>query len=199
MKIVCIGDSITDDWRNRENPEELTAYVQYLPELLGGEHKYIQLGIGGSRSEHLLERYDEDVKAYEPDVLVLLVGINDVWHRHNQGVMTSVAQYKNNLTKLVSRAKRDFPNLKLVVLEPFLLPAEDKKAWRTELIEIIDACRDVAEEYADAFVPLDGIFASVRIKKDWTNYVDPDGVHPVDGGKRLIASYVAKAIKEFIK
>ena len=65
----------------------------------------------------------------------------------------------------------------------------------TELIEIIDACRDVAEEYADSFIPLDGIFAASRLNDEWTKYVHPDGVHPEDGGKRLIAKYVVQEIK----
>ena len=81
------------------------------------------------------------------------------------------------------------------MLEPFLLPAEDKKAWRTELMEIIDACRDVADEYADEYIPLNIIFASLCEKESWTNYVNPHGVHPEEGGKRLIANFVAKAIK----
>ena len=195
MRIVCIGDSITDDWRDRGNPEKLTAYVQYLPELLGEEHTYKQLGIGGSRSEHVLERYERDVKANLPDMLVMLVGINDVWHRHNEGIMTTVEQYKHNLTQIATKAKIDFPSVKLIMLEPFLLPAEDKKAWRTELMEIIDACRDVADEYADEYIPLNTIFASLCEKESWTNYVNPDGVHPEEGGKRLIANFVAKAIK----
>ena len=79
------------------------------------------------------------------------------------------------------------------MLEPFLLHnAPDKDGWREDLNAKIMAARRLAREYADAFVPLDGLFAAASVREA-PSYWAADGVHPTEAGARLIGEYYAGA------
>ena len=93
MKILFFGDSITDMSRNRnENAEEIYTYGSGYPMLVASalyrknplEYQVINRGIGGDRSVDLYARIKRDVWNLNPDVLSILVGINDIWHELNE-------------------------------------------------------------------------------------------------------------------
>jgi len=85
---------------------------------------------------------------------------------------------------------RDFAKIhgaKIVVMEPFLLPCPpDRLAWREDLDPKIDAARRLAREFADVYVPLDGLFAAAALSTG-PEYWAGDGVHPSIAGAQLMA------------
>ena len=90
-------------------------------------------------------------------------------------------------------------NAKIVMIEQFLLPAEDKLYFREDLDPKIQITRKLAREYADVFIPLDGLLASHICHDDWQK-VSEDGVHPTyfHGAEvigKIYADYVEKLIK----
>ena len=88
MKIVFQGDSITDAGRDRRNYHHLGyGYPWYTAEQLKStfpetEFEFINQGISGNRTCQLFDRLYLDAIAFEPDVISVLIGINDIWHRH---------------------------------------------------------------------------------------------------------------------
>lgn len=197
MKILFQGDSITDADRDRSDYHNLAGYTAYVAQELGNKHEYINLGISGDTSAMLLDRYESDIKNINPDIMTLLIGINDIWRRHDENTYISPEQYNKNVTEIITRLKNDCPNVKIIILEPFLLPAKERLFWAGELGEIIRECRQVALKYADGYVALDGIFAKKMMETGW-EILSADGVHPLDEGRKLIAKHLVEEIKKFL-
>jgi acyl-CoA thioesterase-1 len=84
--------------------------------------------------------------------------------------------------------------MRIVMLEPFLLPVpDDRRAWREDLDPKIAAVRRVAAECADVYVPLDRIFTTSCAVTPADHWL-PDGVHPSPAGHDLIATIWLKAV-----
>ncbi len=193
MKILFQGDSITDTDRDRTKLHDLTGYTKYVAEILGDGNEYINKGVAMDKSRDVLNRFDADIKPFKPDIMTLLVGTNDVWHAFNREEYTSPEQYAKTVEEILLKTREISPNVKFILLEPYLLPAPEKTYWRSNMINIIDACRRVAVKYADEYVALDGLFAEQWVKTPWQELA-ADGVHPTDKGHQMIAKYLAEAI-----
>ena len=84
------------------------------------------------------------------------------------------------------------------MLEPFLLPAPEKEYFRVDLNPKIDIIRKLAREFADYYIPLDGLFAQACVEKD-SSYWSADGVHPNANGSEFIGRIYADAFKKIIE
>lgn len=202
MKILFQGDSITDAGRDRSDPHELgNGYPKYAAENISNAYprvgfEFINLGISGDRAESLLARWEEDAIAIQPDVTSILIGVNDTWHRaEKQNWMPH--DYFEGCYRSCLEALKTKTNTKIIILEQFLCFTEDKYFFRQDLDPKIQITRKLAREYADAFVPLDGIFAAHSIDREPT-YWAADGVHPTEAGARLIAKYYLEAFKQVL-
>ena len=198
MRVLFQGDSITDAGRSREDLTDLgPGYPRYAAALLRErypqqEWTFINRGISGNRTGDLLARWQEDCIDLQPDLVSILIGINDTWRAFNSNNPTSVERFEENYRRLLEET-RAHTHAKILMLEPFVLHnTPDKDAWRADLDPKIQAVRRLAWQYADAYVPLDGLFAAACMEQGplyWT----ADGVHPVEAGARRIAAYYADA------
>lgn len=194
MKIVFQGDSITDCGRDRSDPHNLAGYTTYVAEALGNENEYFNFGISGDRSVDVLSRFEADFShCGKPDVYCMLIGINDVWRNHDSNLYTSPEQYYENVKTILQKVRKVNPNCRIVLLEPFLLPSPDKAHWVGEVACFAAKLRLIAAEYADAYIPFDGIFAKECVHENYQEY-SADGVHPTDKGNRLMAMFIAAEI-----
>ena len=164
MRILFQGDSITDAGRDKRNYRDMGAgYPKYAVEHIKAAHPdtdfdFINLGIGGNRTDQLFDRLYKDAIALEPDVISILIGINDVWHRHGgDRIATTDAQIELNYRTILEELKAK-TNAKIMILSPYLLDCEGKDAIRADLEKILPVIRGLAEEYADVYVPLDKHF-----------------------------------------
>ncbi|MBQ8415399.1 MAG: SGNH/GDSL hydrolase family protein [Clostridia bacterium] len=200
MKILFQGDSITDAGRNYDDfhdlgngyaknaAEKITAAFPTLP------FEFIDLGICGNRSIDLVERLQRDFIDVQPDIVSILIGINDVWHRHNHNRPMSDEQFEANYRQVLERIRKE-TNAKILIMAPFLLPSEDKESWRSEVDSIAGVVRRLAKEYADAYLPLDELFATLPSAGEYAR----DGVHPNDKGAEFIGSRYLEAITPLIR
>ena len=205
MKIVFQGDSITDAGRDKRNyhhmgngyPKFAVAHIQEaFPDV---EFEFINQGIGGNRTDQLFDRLYPDAIAFEPDIISILIGINDVWHRHGTGrIETTDAQIVTNYRAILERLKAQ-TNAKIVMLSPFLLDNEEKEAWRPEVDRVIAIVRTLADEFADAYVPLDKLFEEALKTQPEPQYYSADGVHPNDNGRAFIGKHYFDAIAPLIE
>ena len=174
MKILFQGDSITDANRNRANIHDLgQGYAKYAAPLIEAakpdmSFEFINLGISGNRSDDILVRTQTDIIDIDPDVISILIGINDVWHRHSHGREMTDEQFEANFRAMLERIRRE-THAKILILCPFLLPSADKEDWRDEVERIAAIVRRLADEYADAYLPLDEKFASYSVTISWAN------------------------------
>lgn len=195
--VLFFGDSITDAGR-RNDPDELgDGYVRAIAEELGTTAPAITVvnrGIGGDRTGDLIARLEEDVIALEPDVVSILIGINDVWRRYDADEETSAEQFEANLRTILT-AIRDRTGARLLIVEPFLLPVADKLHYREDLDPKIAVERRLAEEFGATFVELDAPLIALG-QESTPETVAPDGVHPSADGHRFIANAWLSAFGE---
>ena len=130
-KIVFYGDSITDASRVKEAQGAMnsTAYgYGYVLQIAGrilaekpNDYHIINTGISGNRICDLYARIKKDVWNYEPDVLSILVGVNDVWHGINSNNGTKLDEFKACYEEIIANTIKKLPNIKIMLLEPFFL------------------------------------------------------------------------------
>ena len=184
MKVLFQGDSITDAGRDYADPHHLgDGYPKYAAEAIRERFpdetfEFINLGISGNRTTDLLERWQKDCIAVQPDVLSILIGINDTWRRYDSNLPMTVEEYEANYRRLVQDVKEN-TKAKLLLLEPFLLHADPaKECFREDLDPM--------------FLPLDGLLAAASVIEEPSHW-SGDGVHPNEAGSRLIGRYYAEA------
>ena len=196
MKILFQGDSITDAGRNREDPHDLgQGYPKYAAKFIAEmypdeEFEFIDLGISGNKTEDLVARLQSDFIDIHADVVSVLIGVNDTWHHAGDCSWVGAGEFEGRLRTIYGAIKDT--GAKLMVLEQFLLPFPDKLYWRVDLDPKIQIQRKAARDYADIYVPLDGLLAAALIGHDMHEYSD-DGVHPNAYGSEFIGRIYADA------
>jgi lysophospholipase L1-like esterase len=192
------GDSITDCLRDRtrDGPNDPVAlgagYVGRIAgDLLalrpGAGLKIYNRGISGDRTVDLLGRWRRDALALQPDVVSILVGVNDTWHEHLTGNGISVPRYAEFYRMLLADTLQARPRVRLVLGEPFALPGgEFKAAWFDELRARGAVVRQLAQEFGAAFVPYQGMFEAACQRYSPAELA-ADGVHPSPLGHQMMA------------
>ena len=204
MKIVFQGDSITDAGRDKRNYHHMgNGYPKYAAEQIAEafpdtEFEFINLGISGNRTCQLCDRIYNDAIAFQPDVISVLIGINDVWHRYGgTQIATTDAQIELNYRTLLTRIRQE-TNAKIVMLSPYVLDCENKQHMKEDLKTVLPIVRKLADEFADAYVPLDELFEEAIKTQPEPLYYSADGVHPNANGSAFIGEHLAKVFAELM-
>ena len=206
IKIVFQGDSITDAGRDKRNYHHMgNGYPKYASTLIAENHpdvefEFINFGISGNRTSQLFDRLYTDGIAFEPDIISILIGINDIWHRYGGGkIATTDAQIELNYRSILERIRKE-TNAKIIILSPYLLKREtsDADVIREDLKTVLPIVRKLADEFADVYIPLDEHFAVAEPLAEPYFYSN-DGVHPNPNGAEFIGKIYAEAIKPLIE
>ena len=203
MKILFQGDSITDAGRDRRNYHHLgNGYPKYAAQYITAENpdidfEFINFGISGNRTSQLFDRLYSDAIAFEPDIVSVMIGINDIWHRHTHRVMTRDEQIEANYRAILTDLKK-YTNAKIIVISPYLLDCEDKEPVREDLKTVLPIVRKLADEFADVYIPLDEHFEQALKTAPEKLYYSADGVHPNANGAEFIGRLYANAIKKLL-
>jgi lysophospholipase L1-like esterase/RimJ/RimL family protein N-acetyltransferase len=196
--ILFQGDSITDANRNRYSAYDLgKGYVNRLLDMVNN-CLLINKGISGDRTTELLMRWEKDAVSIQPDLISIMIGINEVWHKYKHNKFMTPQIFKQNYIKLIEEIKEKSPHTKILLIEPFAFPiGEYNPCWKNDLEEEITIVSELAKTYADYYIPMQSIF-NLHAEKIEMKKLLGDGVHPTDLGHKLIAKEVAKSIKEFL-
>lgn len=186
--ILFLGDCITGADRNLEDNNDLgNGYVSRIGDALKPYRiKIVNMGTDENKTVDLLNQYDLNVKPFNPDVVTVYIGMNDVWHHYSRNIETTNDEFEHNFETLLKKIKTDF-NVPIIIIEPFIIDiTPELTKMREELWQKVDIIRRLARKYADEYIALDGSFASACIKHELT-YYSLDGVHPTDEGHKFIA------------
>ncbi|MBE6576976.1 MAG: hypothetical protein E7653_02415 [Ruminococcaceae bacterium] len=215
VKIVFQGDSITDAGRDRRNYHDVgPGYAKYATEHMVAAHpeiefEFINQGISGNRTSQLFDRFYNDALSFDPDIISILIGINDIWHRHSGNkIATSDAQLELNYRSILERIRKE-SNAKIMILSPFLFDEDTKVGARKEIAKFLPEMREeldrvikivkgLADEYADVYVPLHEHFEQALKENPEPLYYSVDGVHPNVNGRAFIGKIYAEAIEELL-
>ena len=205
MKILFQGDSITDAGRDWGNDAQLgRGYAHLVEAALGFEepnqHIFINKGISGNRIVDLYARIKRDIINYNPDVMSILIGVNDVWHEIGDSPNGVAAdKFFKIYSMLIEEIKEALPNIKIMILEPFVLEASaTENNWeffKTETKKRAEMAKKIAEKFDLPFIPLQKGFDELA-KKAPNNYWLGDGVHPTAKGHEFIKNQWLNAYKK---
>ena len=208
--ILFQGDSITDCGRSREATLEVTRPADFgfgYPNLVTGtllaanpgQYQCIDRGISGNRVVDLYARWKIDALNLKPDLISILIGVNDVWHEFSRGNGVETERYAEIYRMLLAWTRKVLPEVKLMILEPFALESEVvSPEFLADVKDHAAAAKAVAEEFNAVFVPLqDKLDAAAKLAPN--SYWLFDGVHPTPAGHRLIADEWLKASESLLK
>lgn len=197
--VLFQGDSITDAGREKEkelpnNPRSFgsgyaflaaSALLNALPEK---ELTIYNRGISGNKVYQLADRWQKDCIDLKPDVLSILIGVNDYWHKRNGKYDGTIEVYENDYRKLLQQTKEKFPGIKLVLCEPYyvLNTSAVDETWVAPMKEYQAVAKKLAKEFNTLWVPFQEVFDEA-IKHAPATYWTGDGVHPGMPGAQLMA------------
>ena len=205
MKILFQGDSVTDAGRDLSNLADMgEGYPKFASAMIqdsypDGSFEFVNLGISGNRTEHLVERMEADFIEIQPDIVSILIGVNDVWHHYAfEYVETTDEQFESNYRTLLEGLKSR-TTARILMIQPFLLETVDpaKQELCEELARKQSIVKRLADEYADAYLPLDEVLHSMT--EEEPAYYAADGVHPTPDGACCIGEAYLGAIAPLIE
>lgn len=200
------GDSITDCGRDRENTAANRAqslgcgYVNMVGVALLAQHPELNLsclnrGFSGNIVQQLEARWQEDALDLKPDVLSILVGINDA-ARGAMGSGHAPQAYDACYRGILDASRKQNPNLKIVVGEPFfILVKEEQRCWIEGLEARRAMARRIADNYNAVWVPYQSMFDEA-LKQAPVSYWLPDGVHPTLAAHCRMAQLWLKCVRQ---
>lgn len=204
--VLFIGDSITEWGRDDAAGSIGHGYVRMAADGWAAAHPdhpitVVNKGIGGNRAVDLRERWTRDAIDVAPDVVTLMVGINDTWRRFDAGDATSTESYEADLRHILGRLAAE-TSAQVLLIEPFVLPVRaDQWEWREDLDARIAVVRRVAAETGAALLAADGLLTELAVNaggnsggeaRGFARYAD-DGVHLTDeGNTELAAAWLAR-------
>ena len=199
------GDSITDCSRERNDMEPDSqrvfmgsGYAAMAAARIWLDHaqdnwRIINRGISGNRVVDLYARWKVDALNLNPDIISILIGVNDTWHEVSRQNGVEVPRYDEFLRRLLAWSREVNPDVKLVLIEPFVLPfgAADE-SWQEEISARAEVVKKAAADFGAIFVPIQEKLNALA-KVTSMNYCLRDGVHPTPAGHQLIADDWLKA------
>ena len=211
MKILFQGDSITDGNRYKSKASEWDknhqighSYAYIITGLLGMKYPeknftFVNRGSSGNTVQNLASRWQADALDIAPDILSVLVGVNDCLRASTNTVKDlSAYAYENAYREILTASRKQNPALKIILMEPFAYTeyqqnASGSPSLRKAILQSEQkAVRRLAKEFHAVFVPLQQVFdeaAQIREPSYWIW----DGTHPTEAGHALIAREFLKA------
>lgn len=196
MKTILFqGDSITDAGRLRENPAHLGwGYPQFVAGRLGlerpGRFRVLNLGISGDRVVDIYARMKRDILNLKPDVLSILVGVNDVWHELELGNGVSAPKFRKIYRMLLEEIREELPQTRILLMEPFVAAGSatrsDLAYFTREVALRAEATAELAGEFGLPLIRLQQDLDAMgkEAAEDWWL---SDGVHPTAAFHQYLA------------
>ena len=197
--ILFQGDSITDGNRGRnEDPNHIMGhgYAFSIASRVGADYpgkryQFYNRGISGNKVTDLADRWQQDTLDLKPDVLSILVGVNDAASVvFTRPPVISVEKFEETYDTLLQQTKAVFPGILFVLCEPFILKvgrvAENWEIYHADIERRRNVAKKLAAKFDAVFVPSQEIFNDA-CKKAQAEYWMWDGVHPTVPGHELLA------------
>ncbi|SRR6056297_1553569 len=198
--ILFQGDSITDAGRSRKagsaNKGLGKGYPQHIASTLLEQHSQLDLkiynrGISGNKVPDLDRRWKADCIDLKPNILSILIGVNDIWHKLNGKYDGTAETYRDGFSALLQRTRQALPEVTLVVCEPFVLMSGTVKAneskWFPDFATRRGYAKTVAEQAGAIWVPFQTMFDEAVATGTDPSTLAGDGVHPTQSGHALMA------------
>jgi lysophospholipase L1-like esterase len=206
--VLFQGDSITDGNRGRnQDPNHILGHgYQFIIAADIAAHEpdrhvqFLNRGVSGSEIGDLAKRWQDDVIALKPDLLSVLIGINDFTHVVEGRGTSTPADYERAYDELLTTTRNLLPNIRFVLGEPFILPVGKREADYATLLAGLQpyqaAVERLAARHHAPVVHYQRLFDAASAKSPASYWVW-DGVHPTYAGHGLMASEWRTTVNAF--
>lgn len=193
MKVLFTGDSITDCGRGLLHPLG-TGYVRQIARSLKQEHSSLKLvikntGVSGNTTRDLLRRWQADCIDIRPDVLSILIGINDLWRCHAEPGDLQFAvfpeEFEANYRVMLDRVKKNL-SCQIMLIEPFMFCINTDNAMFADLKPYRDVVARLAKEYGAVLLSIQEMINLEIVGTDPEQW-SYDFVHPSEWAHQWIA------------
>jgi lysophospholipase L1-like esterase len=197
VKIIFFGDSIT------QQGIKAGGYINRIQSTLkanGLDEKYelIGAGIGGNKVYDLYLRMDKDVMAKEPDVVVIFIGINDVWHKSRGGTGTDVDKYEKFYVAIIEKLQAKKIKVALCTLTVIGEMKNGANPQDGDLEKYSEVVRKLASQYGCTLIELRKSFSEYENTHNSENkesgILTTDRVHLNANGNQLVAEEMEKGL-----
>jgi lysophospholipase L1-like esterase len=197
-RIVFFGDSITQAGVGK------TGYITKMAEMLGAlglasKYELIGAGIGGNKIYDLYLRHEEDVLAKKPNIVIIYVGINDVWHKTTSRTGTDADKFEKFYTALIKRLQK--ANIQVVICTPTVIGEKYDNTNENDgdLNAYASIIRKIATDNQCKLIDLRKAFINYEEKNNIENkasgILTSDRVHLTDAGNQFLAETMWATIK----
>ena len=197
-RIVFFGDSITQAGVGK------TGYITKMAEMLGAQglaskYELIGAGIGGNKIYDLYLRHEDDVLAKKPTIVIIYVGINDVWHKTTSRTGTDADKFEKFYTALIKKLQKS--NIQVVICTPTVIGEKFDNTNENDgdLNHYANIIRKIAADNACKLIDLRKAFMAYEEKNNIENkasgVLTTDRVHLTEAGNQFLAETMWETIK----
>ncbi len=196
-RVLFIGDSITDVKFNRRKRFSIKGNDIYALQLKRIFKQYSKLvhvdikGIASNRTYHLYDRLTTDCINLKPDLIIMLIGVNDAWENYvPQDYPPLLRPMEPHIREIYRRIKWELPHTQIIYLMPFMIDSvEQKLPFHKTLDEYRSILKDIALENGARVIDLQTVFDEAQ------KTIPPcdlaiDGIHPTNLGHKIIAEAI---------
>jgi lysophospholipase L1-like esterase len=197
-KVLFFGDSITNQGMRRN------GYITLLSRLIKQEveeEKFdlIGAGVDGNKVGDLLQRVEADVLSRGPDIVVVFIGVNDVWHKQT-GIGTEIDTFETSYERLIEKLKVGRSKIILCTLAVIGEKVDESNKFDEDLMSYNEVIKNIAYSNDFPLIDLRQAFINYNLANNLENkeagILTTDGVHLNDEGNELVAREMWKVIKD---
>lgn len=199
------GDSITDGNRGRNaDPNHIMGhgYAFSIASRVGANHPekhltFYNRGISGNKVSDLAARWQKDCLDLKPNVLSILIGINDVSHYIETKDSVLADKYEETYKSLLDQTKAQNPDVLFVLCMPFILRVgrvkDNFEQYQTEIQKRQEVIKRIAKLYNALVVDFQQVMDNA-CKRAPADYWMWDGIHPTVAGHELLTREWLKVV-----
>jgi len=194
-RIIFFGDSITE-FASRPG-----GYISEIQQIINNNKKessyeLLNAGVSSNKIYDLYLRIEDDVINKNPDLVVIFIGVNDVWHKRSLGTGTDADKFQRFYNAVIDKLTKK--NIKVILCTPAAIGEQRVNELDQDLDKYCDIVRAVGSYNDVPVVDLRKAFTSYESKNNPENVptgiLTVDGVHLNDKGNHLVAEEMWKQI-----
>lgn len=197
-KVIFFGDSIT------QAGVQAGGYIVRIDSMCkmegaGDNYEFIGAGISGNKVYDLYLRMENDVLAKNPDVVIIYIGVNDVWHKTTSGTGTDADKFEKFYQAIIDKLKAK--NIKIILSTPAAIgeKTDFSNPQDGDMNEYSNVIRRIASKNSLPLVDLRKAFLEYNLNNNPANkdrgILTTDRVHLNPAGNQLVADQIWRAIK----
>lgn len=201
-KVLFLGDSITDvkfNFRMMNSINGRKVYALRLKKKFTAYSKDIKVnikGIASNRTYHVYDRLTSDCISLKPDVIIMLIGVNDAWENYvPEQYPPLVRPMEPHFREIFRRINTELEGVQVLYLMPFMIDTvQEKLPFHKTLDKFRKRLRAIAEENGAVILDLQEVFNEAQKATD-PRLLAVDGIHPTNLGHKVIADAVEGLIE----